>query len=312
MENPQNPILGFLQWIRKTGLKEGYNFLTLSEVEILDALEARVAEFDPKPDFDGNLPMNLGAAQETFITPEVMADLFGRGAIKGQIVVRVWMSVIDFAGIRKRCRDIFDPTTDMAEVKKGIQGVMWNAQIRTTEKVKPGFVVLICDGEGDTDLDPAWTPSPAQLLRISPPTRTSAPKSTALTFEQAWAEKERQGYQYGHDALEQVRMGWEMAHGTHLVNFSPGSRINDPRALKDFWEAEPTKLKCIDPYQRLLGVTDDHAERPLTNWTSLTKAKEAPGFYDWWNALPEANPYTRGKLYPTDLDGKLPGPDPKS
>lgn len=30
------------------------------------------------------------------------------------------------------------------------------------------------------------------------------------TFEQAWAEKERAGYQYGHDALEQVRLGWEM------------------------------------------------------------------------------------------------------
>jgi hypothetical protein len=37
----------------------------------------------------------------------------------------------------------------------------------------------------------------------------------AVTFEQAWAEKERAGYQYGEDALEQVRMGWDMAqaHG---------------------------------------------------------------------------------------------------
>lgn len=30
------------------------------------------------------------------------------------------------------------------------------------------------------------------------------------TFEEAWAEKEREGYQYGEDTLEQVRLGWEM------------------------------------------------------------------------------------------------------
>lgn len=31
------------------------------------------------------------------------------------------------------------------------------------------------------------------------------------TFEKAWAEKEREGYQYGQDALEQVSFGWELA-----------------------------------------------------------------------------------------------------
>ena len=31
------------------------------------------------------------------------------------------------------------------------------------------------------------------------------------TFEQAWAEKEAEGYQYGEDALEQVKFGWELA-----------------------------------------------------------------------------------------------------
>ncbi|WP_286962733.1 hypothetical protein, partial [Cupriavidus sp. UBA2534] len=36
-------------------------------------------------------------------------------------------------------------------------------------------------------------------------------KLPARTFEQAWAEKERQGYKYGNDALECVRMGWDMA-----------------------------------------------------------------------------------------------------
>ena len=30
------------------------------------------------------------------------------------------------------------------------------------------------------------------------------------TFEQAWARQEKKGYQYGPDALEQVRFGWEL------------------------------------------------------------------------------------------------------
>lgn len=30
------------------------------------------------------------------------------------------------------------------------------------------------------------------------------------TFEEAWAAKEREGYQYGEDALENVKFGWEI------------------------------------------------------------------------------------------------------
>jgi len=32
-----------------------------------------------------------------------------------------------------------------------------------------------------------------------------------LTFEEAWAEYEKRGYQYGHDALENVKFGWCIA-----------------------------------------------------------------------------------------------------
>lgn len=31
-----------------------------------------------------------------------------------------------------------------------------------------------------------------------------------ITFDEAWSEKEAAGYQYGRDALEQVRFGWEI------------------------------------------------------------------------------------------------------
>lgn len=30
------------------------------------------------------------------------------------------------------------------------------------------------------------------------------------TFEEVWAQKEAEGYQYGHDALEQVHFGFEL------------------------------------------------------------------------------------------------------
>lgn len=36
------------------------------------------------------------------------------------------------------------------------------------------------------------------------------PAAVTVTFEQAWAKKAAEGYQYGHDALEQVRFGWEI------------------------------------------------------------------------------------------------------
>ena len=31
------------------------------------------------------------------------------------------------------------------------------------------------------------------------------------TFEQAWSEQKAQGYDYGYEALENVRFGWELA-----------------------------------------------------------------------------------------------------
>jgi hypothetical protein len=48
------------------------------------------------------------------------------------------------------------------------------------------------------------------LLNGTPPAPTCRHEKT---FEQAWALKEAEGYQYGPDALEQVRFGWELAMG---------------------------------------------------------------------------------------------------
>lgn len=52
---------------------------------------------------------------------------------------------------------------------------------------------------------------PSGLVEQIRPWTTSSP--APQTFEQAWAVKEAEGYQYGEDALEKVRIGWEMAKG---------------------------------------------------------------------------------------------------
>lgn len=48
---------------------------------------------------------------------------------------------------------------------------------------------------------------------VPPPARRDQECSAPAprTFEQAWARMQARGYQYGSDALEQVRMGWELA-----------------------------------------------------------------------------------------------------
>lgn len=42
-----------------------------------------------------------------------------------------------------------------------------------------------------------------------------ANKKQMRSFEEVWAEKEAEGYQYGHDALEQVRFGWELCQAEY-------------------------------------------------------------------------------------------------
>lgn len=47
------------------------------------------------------------------------------------------------------------------------------------------------------------------------------------TFEEAWAEKERMGFQYGPDALEHVRFGWELheLHSAEAIRRDERERI---------------------------------------------------------------------------------------
>jgi hypothetical protein len=58
--------------------------------------------------------------------------------------------------------------------------------------------LIECVAEGGCTADPCMIAAAGAQERAVP------------TFEQAWAKKEAEGYRYGHDALEQVRMGYEM------------------------------------------------------------------------------------------------------
>ncbi len=47
----------------------------------------------------------------------------------------------------------------------------------------------------------------------------------AESFEQAWGRMKARGYQYGEDALEQVRFGWELAHGYEGNDAPPAATL---------------------------------------------------------------------------------------
>jgi hypothetical protein len=73
------------------------------------------------------------------------------------------------------------------------------------------------------------------------------------TFEEAWAEKEAAGYQYGADALEQVWFGWE---------------IREAAEKEDVLLAA---VKAMTPEQRAAFVSSAPQVYPPTVITTLTK-----------------------------------------
>jgi len=73
-----------------------------------------------------------------------------------------------------------------------------------------------------------------------------------MTFEEAWAKKEAEGYQYGADALEQVRFGWELresAGGMKPIEIvagtllEAGNRISKCRTVQEAVVEIGTMLK---------------------------------------------------------------------
>lgn len=74
----------------------------------------------------------------------------------------------------------------------------------------------------------------------------------AESFDSAWAEKEAQGFIYGHDALEQVRFGWEIRGS---VVSAKDKRIAELEAEVARLKAENAKTRCASEHKgsRCLG-----------------------------------------------------------
>lgn len=78
-----------------------------------------------------------------------------------------------------------------------------------------------------------------------------------ITFEQAWAAWEAKGFQYGEDALEQVRFGWEIAN----------SHSNEDALREQIADLE-SKLATTHLKVTLLQVELDKAEEDARNLTA--------------------------------------------
>ena len=84
------------------------------------------------------------------------------------------------------------------------------------------------------------------------------------TFEEAWADKEAEGYQYGRDALEQVRFGWELALAAR------DAELATARAeLKKRHDGDPSIP--MTPYD--YGYEQGRADASRTNRDELAKLR---------------------------------------
>ena len=106
----------------------------------------------------------------TILKPEVLREYFARVENKDDLVARIWMNAFTYSDLRKYAREEMDFETQAALLKTGLQGYIWGAEVRTTRKIEPGFIVLIGSKEaeegGNMDLTPDWKPAPDQLIRL--------------------------------------------------------------------------------------------------------------------------------------------------
>lgn len=79
------------------------------------------------------------------------------------------------------------------------------------------------------------------------------------------------------------------------VDYKLVPNIREPEKLMDFWKPVEEAKRCANSKQLLVGVTDDHPEKPLVTWTSLARMMRCPEFADWWRALPESSHYDRAQ-----------------
>jgi len=102
----------------------------------------------------------------TILTPDIVADLFADVEARDVSVIRIWMNAYEYADVRKFGRDVLDVESQATLWKQGIQGSIWNAQIRTSRKIPKGHLYLTASDEGNADLAEDWQPDPAKLIKL--------------------------------------------------------------------------------------------------------------------------------------------------
>lgn len=76
------------------------------------------------------------------ISVAVLSDMFG-GLERFGVVTRIEMSPVDYADLRKWGRDIFDMESRTEMLRKGLQGVVWGAEVYCSREVPIGTTYLV-------------------------------------------------------------------------------------------------------------------------------------------------------------------------
>jgi hypothetical protein len=100
------------------------------------------------------------------VTPDVLTKTFTVVEDRDTIVKRVWLNATDWADVRKYGSNTIDMETRAEMFRQGIQGRIWNAQIRLKRTIPVGFALPVGEDEDDRDLAPDWVPEPERLVRL--------------------------------------------------------------------------------------------------------------------------------------------------
>lgn len=84
------------------------------------------------------------------------------------------------------------------------------------------------------------------------------------TFAQVWAEKEAEGYQYGEDALEQVRFGWDIA-ASHVEEQRKAESQTYFEVLKGFEERAAEAREYIAALELVLYKRSHVMEKDMAD-----------------------------------------------
>jgi len=106
------------------------------------------------------------------VTMDVVSRLFWHVEKQDLLVGRVYFNAIDYADVRKFGRGQLDIENRAVMLRKGIQGTLFGAQVRTSRRIPPGYALLVPmddreeSFEKDPDFDSEKGPEEKDLIQI--------------------------------------------------------------------------------------------------------------------------------------------------